>query len=93
MASSENTDPGRIPTGGERVHGIRMSLPEHDTFRLVLGNDWATHRWYATERERDAAFVELQTEHAYSRLGDTPTLVYEKVSRDKPPAPLHRPAA
>ncbi len=93
MASSENTDPGRIRSGGERVYGIRMQLPEDDTFRLVLGEDWSTHRWYATERERDAAFVELQREHEYSRLGDTPTLVCEKVTRDKPPAPLHRPAA
>lgn len=93
MPSTENTDPGRIRTGGERVFGIRMTLPADDTFRLVLGDDWTSYRWYAHELERDVAFVALQTEHAYSRLGDTPTLVYDKVERDKPPAPTIKPAA
>lgn len=93
MPSTENTDPGRIRTGGERVFGIRMTLPADDTFRLVLGDDWTSYRWYAHELERDVALVALQTEHAYSRLGDTPTLVYDKVERDKPPAPTIKPAA
>ncbi|NND60564.1 MAG: hypothetical protein HKN49_09880 [Gammaproteobacteria bacterium] len=93
MPSTENTDPGRIRSGGERVYGIRITLPENDTFKLVLGDDWAGHRWYASEPERDAAFVELQREHDYSRLGDAPTHIYEKVSRDKPPAPEQRSGA
>ncbi|MDH3647680.1 MAG: hypothetical protein OER80_12995 [Gammaproteobacteria bacterium] len=93
MSSSENTDPGRIRSGGERVYGIRMTLPENDSFRLVLGDDWASFRWYATEAERDEALADMRREHEYSRLGDIPTLIYERVERDKPPAPLQRPAA
>ena len=93
MSSSENTDPGRIRSGGERVFGVRMTLPEDDSFRLVLGEDWTSYRWYASEAERDAALAGMRREHEYSRIGDMPTLNYEKVERDKPPAPLHRPAA
>ena len=92
MPSSENTDPGRIRSGGDRVYGISMSLPDHDPFRLVLGEDWQSYRWYATEQERDAAYIDIQREHRYSRLGDTPTLRVAKVERDKPPAPLARTA-
>ncbi len=93
MPTSENTDPGRIRSGGERIYGIRMTLPSDDTFRLVLGDDFATFRWYATAEERDAALADIRREHQYSRTGDTPTLIYQKVERDKPPAPIKRPAA
>ncbi|NNF66384.1 MAG: hypothetical protein HKM98_02640 [Gammaproteobacteria bacterium] len=93
MPSSENTDPGRIRSGGDRIFGVRMKLPANDTFRLILGGDWTSFRWYATEAERDQALANMKREHEYSRVGDTPTLVYETVERDKPPAPLQRPAA
>ena len=93
MSTSENTDPGRIRSGGDRVYGIRMTLPDADPFQLVLGTEWTSFRWYATETERDNALTDMRREHEYSRLGDTPTLIYEKVERDKPPAPLQRPAA
>lgn len=93
MSTSENTDPGRIRSGGERVYGVRMKLPDADPFQLVLGNQWNGFRWYSTETERDAAMADMRREHEYSRLGDTPTLIYEKVERDKPPAPTQRPVA
>ena len=93
MPTSENTDPGRIRSGGERVYGIRMTLPTSDPFQLVLGNEWNSFRWYATEEERDEALIDMRREHQYSRLGDSPTLNYETVERDKPAAPLQRPAA
>ncbi|MDH3588928.1 MAG: hypothetical protein OEQ74_05955 [Gammaproteobacteria bacterium] len=93
MTTSENTDPGRIRSGGERVYGVRMTLPDNDPFRLVLGDDWISFRWFASESERDAALAQMRREHQFSRLGDTPTLIYERAERDKPPAPLKLPAA
>ena len=93
MSTSENTDPGRIRSGGDRVYGVRMTLPDADPLQLVLGTDWSSFRWYASKDERDEAFEDMRREHQFSRLGDAPTLIYDKVERDKPAAPLHRPAA
>ncbi|MBT8137636.1 MAG: hypothetical protein KJO54_11530 [Gammaproteobacteria bacterium] len=93
MPTSENTDAGRIRSGSERVYGVRMTLPPDDPMRRVLGDEWASFRWFASIDERDNALIRMRREHEYSRLGDTPTLVYEKVERDKPPAPLKRPTA
>lgn len=93
MPTTENTDPGRIRSGGDRVFGIRMTLPDGDPFRLVLGTEWTSFRWYASSKERDNAYEDMRHEHRFSRLGDAPALVYEKVERDKPAAPTHHPAA
>ena len=88
MASSENFDPGRIQSARERVFGIRMQLSAEDPLRSVLGDDWQTVRWYASETERDRAYAELPREHPYSRNGDRPTLRYEKTEGPKPNAPV-----
>ena len=84
--TSENTDPGRIRTASPRVYGIRITLPPEDPLAALLGNDTEMYRWYATTAERDAALAEMQREHEYSRIGDRPTLRYEKVERDRPTA-------
>ena len=62
--------------------GIRLSLPQGDTLGRLLGQDWEAFRWYATERERDKALAEIRAKHTYSRPGDFPTYVYERITRD-----------
>ena len=84
MSNSENTDPGRVRSGEERLFGIRMTLPPMDTFQLVLGDGAEMFRWYASAAERDAAYEEMCREHLFSRSGDRPTLVYEKIERERP---------
>ncbi len=92
MTSSENFDPGRIRSARERVFGVRMHLPENDPMRAVLGDDWETVRWFASRSERDAAFDDMRRQHEYSRSGDQPTMLYEKIDGPKPNAPqLPRP--
>ena len=93
MASSENFDPGRISSGSELLFGVRMTLPPDDPMRSVLGDDWATVRWYSSAKERDAALTEMRSEHLFSRIGDRPTLIYEVVERDKPEGPTLLPEA
>ena len=84
--TSENTDPGRIRTADEQVYGIRMTLPPGDPLGPLLGAETEMFRWYASAAERDAALEDMRREHEYSRIGDRPTLVYEKVERDRPGA-------
>jgi hypothetical protein len=67
--------------GRERLYGIRVTLPAADSLRKVLGDDWERLHWYASEAERDAAFVRMATRHGYYRDTDNPTQVLEKISR------------
>jgi len=62
-------------------YGVRISLPVGDPFRKLLGPDWHRTYWYATSRERDAALEEMSRRHEYSRSGDRPALVFEKVEK------------
>jgi hypothetical protein len=62
-----------------RPYGIRVSLPVGDPFRKLLGPEWHRLHWYPTPSERDAALVEMGRRHQYSRGGDKPSLVFEKV--------------
>jgi len=47
----------------------------------VLGPEWSRTHWFVTAAERDAALAEMSREHEYSRIGDRPTLVCEKVEK------------
>ncbi|MDH3303757.1 MAG: hypothetical protein OEM92_00980 [Gammaproteobacteria bacterium] len=67
--------------GRERNFGIRVSLPDADTLRNVVGDDWEQLHWYPTEAERDAAFEKMAIRHGYYRNTDSPTQVLEKISR------------
>lgn len=88
MASSENFDPGRIRSARDKVYGIAMTLAESDPISAVLGDDWQTVRWYATEAERDSAYDDVRKQHVWSRKGDRPTLRYSKIESQKPNAPM-----
>ena len=62
-------------------YGIRASLKPGDPFTRLVGADWEKFHWFATERERDAAFAVMSARHLYSRRGDEPAVIYEKVTQ------------
>jgi len=64
-----------------RPYGIRVSLPVGDPFRKLLGPDWQRQHWYPTAAERDAALEEMSRRHEYSRDGDKPALVFQKIEK------------
>ncbi len=67
--------------GRKRSFGIRVSLPDGDTLRKILGDSWERLIWYASEEDRDTAYTDMDTRHGYSRDTDTPTQVLEKITR------------
>lgn len=62
-----------------RPYGVRISLAPSDTFRAILGPDWSRTHWFASAAERDAALAEMSRRHEYSRTGDRPAMVFERV--------------
>ena len=64
-----------------RPYGVRISLPPGDPFRKLLGPEWHRLHWFATPQERDAALAEMSRRHEYSRQGDRPSLLFEKVEK------------
>ncbi|MBT8080708.1 MAG: hypothetical protein KJO31_19155 [Gammaproteobacteria bacterium] len=67
--------------GAERRFGIRVTLPQGDTFARLIGDDWETIHWYSTEEERDDAYDNMATRHGYYRNTDDPTQILQKISR------------
>ena len=67
------------PAERQRPYGVRVSLLPGDPFRKVVGPEWHRLHWYATAAERDAALAEMSRRHLYSRAGDKPALLFEKV--------------
>ena len=64
--------------------GIRVSLRPRDPFTRLVGADWQKLHWFATERERDDAFEDMSSRHRYSRRGDEPAVVFEKITDNLP---------
>ena len=62
-------------------YGIRVSLPTGDPFYKLLGPEWQRLHWYSTPAERDAAMAEMSRRHEYSRAGDKPALVFQKIEK------------
>lgn len=62
--------------------GIRVSLRPRDPFTRLVGADWQKLHWFATERERDMVFDDMASRHRYSRRGDEPSVLFEKISGD-----------
>jgi hypothetical protein len=60
--------------------GIRVSLRASDPFTRLVGADWQKFHWFATEHERDGVLADMASRHPYSRRGDEPTVILEKVS-------------
>lgn len=67
------------PPDAAKPFGIRVRLRSGDSFSRLLGSDWQKHHWFATEEERDRTLEDMASEHLYSRRGDRPTLVFERV--------------
>ena len=67
------------PPPASKPYGIRVRLRARDPFTRLVGADWEKLHWFATERERDAALADMASRHLYSRRGDLPAHVYEKV--------------
>jgi hypothetical protein len=68
------------PPPAVKPFGIRVRLRARDPFTRLVGADWQKLHWFATEQERDEAFEDMASRHAYSRGGDEPSVIYDKVS-------------
>ena len=66
-------------THGPKPYGIRVSLRPGDPFRKIMGAEWHRSHWFASAAERDAALVDMSRKHEYSRTGDRPALLYDKI--------------
>jgi hypothetical protein len=61
--------------------GIRVTMSAQDPLRSLLGSDWRKEHWFAQREERDAARDEMGKRHAFSRIGDTPSIRLESIER------------
>ncbi len=62
-----------------RPYGVRVRLKPGDPFAKLLGADWQRTHWFFTAEERDATLADMSRKHEYSRIGDQPAMVFEKV--------------
>lgn len=69
------------PDMTEKRFGIRASLPKSDPFTRLLDEQWETFHWFEREDERDSALTDMRKRHEFSRIGDSPTVLYEPISR------------
>lgn len=60
-------------------YGIRVRLRRGDPLAHLIGNDWQKTHWYPKADERDRAMEDMARRHEYSRIGDQPALLFEKV--------------
>ena len=79
ISNQHNLHFGPVPD--VRPFGIRVKLRRTDPFQLLVGNDWQKLHWYPTARERDAALLDMSRRHEFSRTGDPPALLYEKIEK------------
>ncbi len=64
-----------------RPYGVRVRLKPQDPLAKLLGADWQRTHWFFSAGERDNVIENMARKHEYSRLGDQPALVVEKVER------------
>ncbi|HUE11757.1 MAG TPA: hypothetical protein VMQ54_12490 [Steroidobacteraceae bacterium] len=62
-------------------YGIRVRLRRGDPFAKLLGTDWQKTHWFFTAADRDRVLEDMSRQHEYSRIGDQPALVFEKVEK------------
>jgi hypothetical protein len=62
-------------------YGIRVRLRHGDPFAKLVGADWQKTHWFFTAAERDRVLEDMSRKHEYSRIGDQPALVFEKVEK------------
>ena len=81
MAISNEHNLNSRPTA-VKPYGIRVSLRPRDPFTRLVGSDWQKLHWFATELERDEVFEDMSRRHPYSRRGDEPSVVLEKIAEN-----------
>ena len=59
--------------------GIQVRLKPGDPFVKLVGPDWQKTHWFASADERDAVLADMESRHLYSRRGDEPSIVLEKI--------------
>jgi hypothetical protein len=59
--------------------GIQVRLKPGDPFAKLVGPDWRKTHWFASAAERDAVLADMEGRHLYSRRGDEPSIVLEKI--------------
>lgn len=77
IANAQNLN---APMPASKPYGIRARLRARDPFTRLVGADWQKTHWFATERERDAVLADMSARHVYSRRGDEPSVIYERVA-------------
>ncbi len=61
--------------------GVRVTMSASDPMRSLLGNTWHKEHWFASRAERDDALAAMGMRHAYSRIGDTPSIRLVPIER------------
>ena len=69
----------REPLPEKRPYGIRVTMPQSDPLRSLVGGDWEKLHWFATRAERDAALKNMSGRYVYFRPGDRPTLDFATI--------------
>ncbi len=64
-----------------RPFGIQVRLKPGDPFVKLVGPDWQKSHWFETARERDAVLADMESRHLYSRRGDEPSVVLERIEQ------------
>ena len=64
-----------------RPYGVLVRLRPGDPLRKILGGDWQKTHWFLSAAERDRVLEEMARKHEYSRTGDRPALIFEKVEK------------
>jgi hypothetical protein len=67
------------PPPARRPYGIRITVRRGDPFANLVGDSWQKTHWFATAVERDRALVDMASRHPTFRIGDEPTLDFEKI--------------
>lgn len=71
----------RAPLPETKPFGIRVRLRPGDPFVKLVGPEWQKSHWFASAHERDAALVDMESRHLYSRRGDEPSIVLERIEQ------------
>lgn len=62
-----------------RPFGIQVRLKPGDPFVKLVGPDWHKEHWFASARERDDVLADMERRHLYSRRGDEPSVLFERI--------------
>ena len=71
----------RAPLPETRRFGIQVRLKPGDPFVKLVGPDWQKTHWFASAGERDLVLADMESLHPYSRRGDEPAVLLERIER------------